>query len=152
MISHLDHLEQLCASRAHCLLVEPTFARPGIDDDNLRRIGFSQSLRYSSCDHPRCEILVFSIDELLRASDLIEEQRLDLPDRGLLVEGSASPRNRNINVRESGPKILGPCIIRCCWHRDGLAAGGLPAFPRQLTQRRRDRTIDRHRRIVPRPI
>jgi hypothetical protein len=66
MIGLVDHLHELCASGAHRFLVEPTFGRLGVDENDLGWIGFGQPPRNRFGNHARGEILVLGVDQRSR--------------------------------------------------------------------------------------
>ncbi len=93
--------------------------------------------------------MVLGIDEALRRSDHVDVKGLDLANALLAVIFRARARDGDLDVAELRPELLRPGIA--CGRRrlDWLSARGLPPVPSMLAQRSRDRSVHRHRRVVP---
>ena len=138
--------------RIHRDRFEPAVRGRRIDDDDFRTIGLVESSGDCLRDPPGGEILAFGIDQPPRPRDERDIQRLDLVDRFLVGELWQRARDPDGHVPEVRLEPVRPAIRAIGHGLDRIPAGGMPPLPTGVTEGACHRALQRHGRVMPRPV
>src|SRR5690606_31216659 len=128
----------------------PPFGRLRLDHDDFGRIVLLQPLADRLRDLARGEILVLAVDEAPGASDLGEQQLLDLVHLRRTVVFGARPRDADLDILELDRQIIGPeAFVGNRYLLEPLAARSLPPVAAEGAQDARRVAFEHHRRVMP---
>ena len=147
-----QRLDQPGARRVHRDRLQPALGGVRVDEHDLGAVRLVEPLRHGLGDAARGEILAFGVDETARRGDLAEEERLDLEHGRAVRHRRLGAGDLELDFVEVDGEFGRPAVADPGDRLQMLAARPRPARAADVAERRRRRTFDRARGVVPRLV
>jgi hypothetical protein len=144
-------MDQVIAGVIHHQTIHRATALSGTDHDDFGSIRLGKAPGQGVTDHERGEILVFEIYPMPGRCDGVKIEGLDLPNLQPRVASRLRASNAHRKIRDVGLEIFGPSLAGIADRVELHAGRPPPAFPYEVAERCRRRTIHGDLDIVAGP-